>query len=384
MKIAMLGHKRMPSREGGVEIVVEELAVRMAAAGHEVTCYNRAGHHVSGKAFSEKQQKEHKGVRLITVPTVDIRGIAAMSASVFAAIRAAFGRHEVVHFHTEGPCVMIWLPRLLGKRCIVTVHGLDHQRSKWGRFAKSYILLGEKAAVRFADEIIVLSPGVQDYFQETYGRRTHLIPNGMPRMPRRSPGQITERFGLKGEDYLLYLGRITPEKGLDCLIEAFGQVRTDKKLVIAGGASDSADYFAALREKAKADPRILFTDFVQGEVLEELFSNPLVYVLPSQIEGMPISLLEAISCGNCCLVSDIPENRDVVGDCGPTFRAGDAKDLAAKLQQLLDHPEQLEQYRAAARSRCETRLGWDDVTRQTLALYEGAEEVRESLSVDSL
>ena len=171
MRIAMLGHKRVPSREGGVEIVAEQLAVRMAAKGHAVTCYNRGGHHVSGKAFDAAKQKEHKGVRLLTVPTVDVKGFAAMSASIFASIRAAFGKYDVVHFHTEGPCVTLWLPKLLGKRCVVTVHGLDHQRSKWGRFARKYILWGEKVAARFADEIIVLSKGVQDYFCDVYSRK---------------------------------------------------------------------------------------------------------------------------------------------------------------------------------------------------------------------
>lgn len=369
MRIAMLGHKRMPSREGGVEIVVEELAVRMAARGHEVTCYNRAGQHVSGKAFNEKKQKMHKDVRLVAVPTIDIRGVAAMSASVFAAIGAAFGRFQVVHFHTEGPCAMLWLPKLMGKRCIVTVHGLDHQRRKWGRFARTYILLGEKAAARWADEIIVLSSGVQQYFRTTYNRTTRLIPNGMPLMERRSPQMITESYGLAGKDYILYLGRITPEKGLDCLIDAFRQVKTDEKLVIAGGASDSAEYFAGLRARAAGDKRILFTDFVQGRLLEELYSNALLYVLPSEIEGMPISLLEAISYGNCCLVSDIPENRDVAGDCGVTFRTGDAADLVRTLQGLLDEPQKIEQCRRAADTRMKTQLSWDEVVRETLAIY---------------
>lgn len=374
MRIAMLGHKRVPSREGGVEIVVEELAARMAAQGHDVTCYNRGGNHVSGKAFNDDRQREHRGVRLVTVPTVDVKGAAAMSASFFATIHAAFGRHRVVHFHTEGACTMIWLPRLLGKRCIVTVHGLDHQRSKWGRFARWYILLGEKAAARWADEIVVLSPGVQRYFQEKYQRKTHLIPNGMPCMARRKAEKITEAYGLRLEEYVLYLGRITPEKGLDCLVDSYKRVKTDKRLVIAGGASDSADYFAHLKTKAADDPRILFTDFVQGQMLEELFSNALVYILPSELEGMPISLLEAISYGSCCLVSDIPENRDVAGDCGVTFRVGDASDLASRLQALIDDPEQVALRRKAALRQHEACSSWDEVVRRTLALYGAGEK----------
>ena len=178
VKIAMLGHKSIPSRQGGIEIVVEELAVRMAALGHQVTIYNRSGHHVSGKEFDQKKLREYKGIRMKYVPTIDKKGLAAMSASFFAAVAAAFGKYDVVHFHAEGPCAMLWLPKLFGKRCIATVHGLDHQRAKWGKFASTYIMLGEKCAVRFADEIIVLSEGVQKYFLDTYGRKTRFIPNG--------------------------------------------------------------------------------------------------------------------------------------------------------------------------------------------------------------
>lgn len=177
LNIAMLGHKRIPSREGGIEIVVEELATRMVTLGHKVTCYNRSGHHVSGKDFDGGKRKAYKGVRLKSVLTLDKKGLAAMTASVSGAICAAFGKYDVVHFHAEGPCAMLWLPKLFGKRCVATVHGLDHQRAKWGKLASTYIMMGEKCAVKFADEIIVLSKGVQDYFKETYGRETKFIPN---------------------------------------------------------------------------------------------------------------------------------------------------------------------------------------------------------------
>ena len=175
LNICMLGHKRIPSREGGIEIVVEELATRMAAAGHQVTCLNRAGKHVSGKEFDAAALTEYKGVRIRKVLTLDKKGLAAMTASVTGALVAAFGRYDVVHFHAEGPCATLWLPKLFGKRCVATVHGLDHQRAKWGKFARTYIMLGEKCAVKFADEIIVLSRGVQQYFTDTYGRETVFI-----------------------------------------------------------------------------------------------------------------------------------------------------------------------------------------------------------------
>ena len=200
LNIVMLGHKRIPSREGGIEIVVEELSTRMAAAGHLVTCLNRAGKHVSGKEFDGAAQKEYRGVRIKTVLTLDKKGLAAMTASVTGAIVAAFGGYDVVHFHAEGPCAMLWLPKLFGKRCIATIHGLDHQRAKWGRFARSYIMLGEKCAARFADEVIVLSRGVQQYFLDTYGRQTVLIPNGVVKPETKAAVEITEKFGLRTAD----------------------------------------------------------------------------------------------------------------------------------------------------------------------------------------
>lgn len=373
MRIAMLGHKRVPSREGGVEIAVEELAVRMAAQGHEVTCYNRRGHHVSGKQFDAAQQDEHRGVRLKYVAAINMKGVAAMTASFFASIRAAFGRYDVVHFHTEGPCAMMWLPRLMGKRCIATIHGLDHQRSKWGRFARWYILRGEKCAVKRAHEIIVLSRNAQSYFQKQYGRETTLIPNGLPSMSNRDAELIREKYGLQKDGYILFLGRITPEKGVDYLLDAYRNIATDKKLVIAGGASDSQEYFRDLRRRAADIPGVIFTDFVQGDLLEELYSNAYVYVLPSDLEGMPLSLLEALSHGSCCLVSDIPENRDVVGECGAVFRQGSAEDLALKLQELLNAPERVEAFRKAVKENLHTMNSWDEVTARTLALYTGSQ-----------
>ena len=192
MKIVMLGHKRIPSREGGIEIVVEELATRMAAMGHEVTCLNRAGKHVSGKSFDTETLSEYKSVRVRKVLTLDKKGLAAMTASLTGAVVAAFGRYDVVHFHAEGPCAMLWLPKLLGKRCIATIHGLDHQRAKWGKFARAYIMLGEKCAAKFADQIIVLSRGVQQYFMDTYGRKTVLIPNGVTKPEFREAREITK------------------------------------------------------------------------------------------------------------------------------------------------------------------------------------------------
>lgn len=370
LRIAMLGHKRIPSREGGIEIVVEELATRMAKKSHSVTCYNRKGHNVAGSEFDGTKLKTYKGVTLQEVFTIDKRGLAAMTASVSASLRAALGNYDVVHIHAEGPAFMCWLPKLFGKKVIVTVHGLDHQRAKWGKFASWYIRSGEKNAVRFADEIIVLSKGVQDYFQNTYGRTTRFIPNGVNKAKPRKARQITEKWGLTKDSYILYLGRIVPEKGERYLIEAFKQTKTDKKLVIAGGSSDTQAFMDELKSLAKDDDRIIFTGFVQGEILEELYSNPYIYTLPSDLEGMPLSLLEAMSYGNCCLTSDIPECTEVVEDKALLFRKSDVSDLKTKLQNACDHPEMVETYKAQAEEFICRKYNWDDVVEKTLKLYQ--------------
>ena len=369
LRIAMLGHKRIPSREGGVEIVVEELSTRMAELGHDVTCYNRKGHHVSGEEFDSELLSEYKGVKIKRVFTVQKGGLAAATSSLFASLKAAFGKFDVIHYHAEGPCAMMWLPKLFGKRCVATIHGLDHQRAKWGKFASWYILSGEKCAVKFADEIIVLSENVQNYFKEKYNRDTVFIPNGITPSKKESAEEITEKFSLKKEDYILFLGRIVPEKGLSYLVEAFKNVKTDKKLVIAGGSSDTAEFEKELKSSAAKDSRIVFTGFVQGKIWRELYSNSYIYVLPSDVEGMPLSLLEAMSSGNCCLTSDIPECSSVIGECGVTFRKSDVSDLTEKLQYLCDNPKVAEEYKSKSADYVCSKFNWNDIVNKTLEIY---------------
>ena len=201
----------------------------------------------------------------------------------------------------------------------LTSAGIDWQREKWqSGLGSKFIHQGEKNAAKYADEVIVLSKGVQDYFKETYGRETHFIPNGVNRPQIREAKLITDHFGLEKDSYILFLGRLVPEKGIRYLVEAFKNVKTEKKLVIAGGSSDTDSFMEELKELAKGDDRILFTGFVQGAMLDELYSNAYIYTLPSDLEGMPLSLLEAMSYGNCCLVSDIPECAEVVEDKAST------------------------------------------------------------------
>ena len=236
MKISMIGHKRIPSREGGVEIVVEELSTRMVAKGHEVTCYNRGGKHVMDKKQKQQKMKEYMGIKLKRVWTIDKKGLAAMTSSFFGTLRILFSKADVVHYHAEGPCVWLWIIKFFSKKkIVVTIHGLDWQRAKWGGFATRYIKFGEKVAAKYAHEVIVLSENVQDYFRKIYNRNTTFIPNGVSKPLILEPKIISEKYGLKKDEYILFLGRMVPEKGIHYLIEAFNNIKTGKKLVIAGG-----------------------------------------------------------------------------------------------------------------------------------------------------
>lgn len=373
LRIAMIGHKRIPSREGGVEIVVEELSVRMAQKGHRVEAYNRYGHHVSGKKYDDeygwKGRKYYKGVRVRIIPTFQSSSLNAIVYSFLATLRALFTKYDVLHYHAEGPCAMLWIPKMFGKRVVVTIHGLDWQRAKWGNFASRVIKFGEKMAARHADEVIVLSRNVQQYFKEKYGREVTYIPNGINRPERRKADLIREKYGLEKDGYFLFLARIVPEKGLHYLIEAYQKLDTDKKLVIAGGNSQAVEYMEQIHEMAAKDDRILMTDFVQGQTLEELYSNAYAFVLPSDVEGMALSLLEAMSYGNCCLVSDICENTEVVEEQALHFRKGDVKDLQEKLQYLLEHPDTVERLRSGSADFICGKYNWDEVVDETLRLY---------------
>lgn len=370
MRIAIVGQKRIPSLEGGVEVVVEELATRMAMRGHEVVCFNRKGHHVSGKQFDADKPAQWKGVKIHYVPTIPRRGLAAVTSSFFGCLYAAFGKFDVVHIHAEGPAAFSWIPRLLGKKVVFTVHGLDWARSKWkGGIGSIYIRVGEWVGVHCAHEIIVLNRANQRYFKQTYGRDTHFIPNGVERAVPVEPLEIREKYQLEKGSYILYLGRIVPEKGEHYLIKAYKKLHTDKKLVIAGGGSDAWRYENEIIKMAADNDNIIFTGFVYGRRREELYSNAYFYVLPSDLEGMPLSLLEAMSYGNCVLTSDIDECSTIVEDKGVTFHKADVDDLAEKMQMLCDDEKLVERYKENVADYICKKYQWDNIVEQILELY---------------
>ncbi|MFC2162691.1 glycosyltransferase family 4 protein [Candidatus Altiarchaeota archaeon] len=322
MKISMIGLVDIEGVQGGIEQHVNMLARGLDC--HEVTIYCR------GKRIPSPS--EH--VRKVYVPTIRSKHLETPVYAFCATLHALTQGQDIIHYHALAPAGNSWLPRMFRIPVVTTVHGLDYMRRKWGRIGRTYIRLCEQIALKCSDRVIVASRHLVDYYLEKNRRRTEYVPNCIEVKSLREPRMITEKYGLEGEGYILYVGRLVPEKGLDCLIAAYKMTDTGKKLVIAGASSHTGDYIKGLLTHESDD--IIFTGFVKGRELEELYSNACLFVLPSEIEGQSISLLEALSYGRNALVSDIPENKMVAPDHVKTFKAGDASDLAEKLRTMVD------------------------------------------------
>ena len=370
MKVAMIGHKVVPSRRGGIENVLTSLCPLLAESGIDVTCYNRSSDSVENEYIGTVVDKKYHNVTLKNAWTLNARGLSAMIASFTAAISATFSRYDILHFHAEGPCAAMWIPKMFGKRCVATVHGLDWQREKWGHsFASKYIKFGERVMVKCADEIIVLSESARDYFKETYNRETVLIHNGIEKPIKKEADKITELYALSKGEYICMVSRLTAEKGVHYLIDAYNRIKTDKKLVIAGDTSDTDEYVKLLKEKAAGNPNIIFTGFISGDTLKEIYSNAYLVTLPSDIEGMSLSLLEALAYGNAVLCSDIPENTLVTEDKAMHFKKSDTEDLADKLQMMCDDENTVNKLKNGVDEFILAKYNWNDVAAATHNLY---------------
>jgi len=370
MKVAMIGHKVVPSRRGGIENVLTSLCPLLAESGVDVTCYNRSSDKVENEYVDTVVDNKYRNVTLKKAWTIEARGISAMISSFTAAISATFAGFDVLHFHAEGPCAAMWIPKMFGKRCVATVHGLDWQREKWGKsFASKYIKFGERVMVKCADEIIVLSESAKDYFKQTYGRDTVLIHNGIEKPIKREADKITQTYGLLKNEYICTVSRLTAEKGLHYLIQAYNNVKTDKKLVIAGDTSDTDEYVASLKKMAADNPNIIFTGFISGDLLAEIYSNAYIVIVPSDIEGMSISLLEALAYGNAVLCSDIPENTLVTEDKAIHFKKSKVVDLQEKLQKMCDDKSIVENIKNGVDEFILEKYNWNDVAVATHNLY---------------
>jgi len=373
MRIAMIGQKGIPARYGGVETHVEQISTRLAALGHDVSVFCRNRLRPRPDEITEANGFEtsptglrYRGVGLRFRPSINTKHFDAATHTMLCAAESALRKFDIVHFHGIGPSAFVPIPRIAGRTVISTVHALDWRQVKWGRFAKQRLLKGEELAVRGTDGVIVVSQILERYVQDRYGVTARYIPNGATVARRRPPVGI-RRFGLEGDDYVLAVGRIIRDRGLHVLIEAFNALDGATKLVIVGSEAPTTEYSEELRRMA--GDRVIFTGDLYGELLEELYSNCRVYVLASEVEGLPITVCEAMGYGKCTLLSDIPENREVAGDVGVFFKTNDVNRLQGVLKGLLADPEGCAARGEAGRQRVADHYDWGRLAEDVAAFY---------------
>ncbi|NNF06922.1 MAG: glycosyltransferase family 4 protein [Candidatus Eisenbacteria bacterium] len=358
MRIAMIGQKGIPATYGGIERHVEEIGARLVKRGHSVRVYTRK-HYAPGST-------PHLGMERSERFSLNTKHLDALTHSLSSSLDVLFRPVDLVHFHALGPSSLAWLPRLRGIPTVVTLHGLDWEREKWGRMASYILEKCEYPALHFPKRCIVVSKTLRKYFEEKYLIRPTYIPNGVKDAVHQS-ASLLERWGVQSGEYFVFVGRLTPEKGTHLLIDAFGQMKTNKKLVIAGGSAATDDYVADL--KTRANENVIFTDYVHGEELEALWGHSYAVVLPSTLEGLSIALLEGLSYGKCVLVSDIPENLEVVEDYCPQFESKNVSSLREALEALDRNPHQVQNYERLVNENLKARFQWDTVVDQLDSLY---------------
>jgi glycosyltransferase involved in cell wall biosynthesis len=368
MRISYIVLKGMPIG-GGIEKFTEEVGVRLANKGHKITVYAMKHYGAENGIY--------KGIHVQTVPTIKSRSLEKLFASFLATILETISyKSDIIHFHAFGPSVFALIPRIIGRKVVVQGHGIEWKRSKWNALGKAFLKISEYPCVKAPQAITVVSKTQQKYLKQRYGIDAVYIPTGVNPPKILKPHLISERFGLRGNDYILFAARLVREKGAHYLIEAFNRLNTSLKLVIAGDAQYEEKYKEELRLLAKNSSRIIFTGFVTGDLLAELFSNCYFFVLPSEIEGLPTALLEAMSYGNCCLASDIEENLEALNGYGYSFRTMDVKDLTQKMKLLIENPELVSSIKEKAKEYVLTNYSWDSIANKIENFYKQLLEVK--------
>jgi glycosyltransferase involved in cell wall biosynthesis len=347
LRVAFIGGRGMVSKYSGIETYYEEVGKRLVEMGHDVTVYCRS--------YFTPALPKYEGMRLVRLPTFRSKHLETFVHTWLSTLHVMFSNCDIVHYHAQGPALFSFFPRLVGKKTVVTVQGQDWQRKKWGRFASFTLRLGELASARLPNRTMVVSQALQRHYQTAYGVQTTYVPNGSMIRKRVAPSQIPE-WGLEPDNYILFLGRFSPEKNCHLLIEAFEKLDTPAKLVLAGGSSYASTYDDQLRKHQSE--QVLFLDWVHGSALDELLTNAALFVLPSDLEGLSLALLDAMGAAVCVLTSDIPENREVIEGAGFTFQPGDATDLARMLRLLLPDAQTRTIAGRNAQARVQERYLW--------------------------
>jgi glycosyltransferase involved in cell wall biosynthesis len=369
MKIAVIGAKGLPPKQGGIEHYCAEVYPRMVAQGHSVDLFARASY--TDSVWGDRY--DYEGVNVISLPGLPMRGIDAFMTSALGAIASTTTKYDIVHFHALGPSLFTFLPRIShSTKVVVTCQGLDWQRAKWGGFSSRLIKMGEQAAVRFANGIIVVSDALSIYFLQNYGRETVYIPNAPASYANSDPHfNYGKAMGLERDRYILFLGRMVPEKRPDLLVEAFSQLKsTGWKLVLAGGVSDTKLFTSQLLDNIAKNPNIVFAGELRGARLAEIVRGAGLFALPSDLEGLPLAMLEAMREGIPVLASDIPPHQQLLSDGrGIMFDAGDVNSCSQSLEWAIQHPPERQQMAANARNYVELNYSWNRITAETLRLY---------------
>jgi glycosyltransferase involved in cell wall biosynthesis len=366
LRIGVIGARGVPATFGGIERHVEELGARMAARGHDVTIFARTN-------YLDRPVTEHRGMRVVALPTVGTKHLDAIAHAGLSTLRAMGSRMDVLHYHAIGPGITAALPRYASRaKVVLTVHGRDGERAKWGRGASAVLSGAEWLSARVPDATIVVSEDLARHYRDAHGRRAIAIPNGVEPGVHVPATRITERWGLTEGSFIVFVGRLVPEKAPDQLLQAYRDVPGDRRLVLAGGTSFTDTFVEGLERAAATDRRVLMPGYVYGETLQELYANATAFVLPSLLEGLPLTLLEAASYGTPVIASDIPPHLEVLGGEGAgrrIFPAGDVGALGAAIQRSLADPAAERAAAAAIRDDVLARYDWDDATERTLEVY---------------
>lgn len=360
MHVAMVGVKGIP-HTGGIENVVEQIGSRLVERGHEITVFVRPHYNL-------EKRSEYKGMKLVSLPSISTKHIDAISHSFLSILHLITQQEiDIVHIHSMGISFLALFPQLARKRTVVTSHGLDWQRQKWGPLAKVFLKLADYSTVSFPDTTTVVSRKLKNYYEKRFRRKIHYIPNGVNNFGEVEPNEM-HRLGIPENEYILFASRLVPEKGCHYLIKAYKELKNpSKKLIIAGDSNYRNRYASEL--KKHGDENIIFLGFVRGKLLQELMSNAYIYVQPSEIEGLSTALLEAMSYGNCVVVSDIEENLEVIEKCGFSFKNGDCKNLRDILEFLLKNEGIVRKARQRAKHHVVKYYNWNSVTDQYETLY---------------
>jgi len=358
LRIAFIGGRGVIGKYSGIETCYEEMGTRLAKMGHQVTAYCRS--------YFTPETPEYRSMRIVRLPALRTKHLETLVHTLLSTLHACFSNFDVVHYHTLGPSMFSFLPRLFGKRTVVTVQGLDWQRKKWGWLARCALKFCEWTSARLPNATVVVSRTLQERYRTRYRKDCAYVPNGTRIMARRT-GDYLESIGLEPDSYVLFLGRFSPEKNCHLLIEAFEKLDTSMKLVLAGGSSHTNDYVARLRQRQSERVRIL--DWISGDALEEILTNAAVFVLPSDLEGLSLALLDAMGAGICVLASNTPENMEALGDAGFTFRKGDVDDLKRTLALLLFDSILRENTGFRAQARARENYLWEDAAAEMDTVY---------------